>query len=252
VSDLLNIAVYRTESSAYLVPSGRIIAESSTELKRVGESHFSQRIDEYILNLRNVDFIDSAGLGVLVGLKVQCAKEKVQFLLLEPSRPMEQIFAVARLDSIFNIVRGAEAERIRARIEVEEYAVRFRGEADPQNQTLERESPSTSEEHAAMTVEQTSEAQVTELCREAIEKVRQAEYGRAVALYEKALQLDPDCLSALNNLAIVYEKKPAWMRKAIETWDKVRELSERLGDQKHLSRAQRRLDRLRTHFSEGD
>ena len=55
--------------------------------------------------------------------------------------------------------------------------------------------------------------QVDEHCRKAVELMRQGDYEKAVEKYLEALKIDPDYLPAYNNLAIVYEKRPAWRGK---------------------------------------
>src|SRR5690606_15910540 len=70
-------------------------------------------------------------------------------------------------------------------------------------------------------------------CTRAFEFMRQGLYDRSIQEYKNALEIDPDYLSAHNNLAIVYEKKPSWHKQAIEQWNKVLELSTLRGDHKH-------------------
>ena len=89
---------------------------------------------------------------------------------------------------------------------------------------------------------------VDELCRKAVELMRQGDYEKAVEHYLDAIKIDPEFLPAYNNLAIVYEKRPSWRSKAIETWEKVLELSQSVGDQKHIDRAQKHLSNLKTSF----
>ena len=74
---------------------------------------------------------------------------------------------------------------------------------------------------------------VDQHCREAVDFMRQGDYDRAAECYLQAIELDPEYLPAHNNLAIVYEKKPAWHQKAVQQWERVLELSTSEGDQKH-------------------
>jgi len=75
--------------------------------------------------------------------------------------------------------------------------------------------------------------------------MRQGSWEDSVREYRKALDIDTECLTALNNLAIVYEKRPSWIQQALETWQKVAEISKAKGDQKHIDRAQKHLASLR-------
>jgi len=256
VNDEIDVVVYKTDNTVSLVPHGRIFGDNGTVFRRVAETHLSNRIDQFIINLSNVGFIDSAGLGALVSLKGRCAENKVEFLVLNPPPPVAQIFAVARLDAIFNIVHGSEAAALSSSIETEENRVVLR---EASLETVEALQPVPSIGASAPTVaagvlaESDGDSEgdrVGALCREALERVRLGEYARAVDLYQEALALAPDCMPALNNLAIVYEKKPNWTVQAIETWEKVLALSHKLDDPKHIERAERRLHRLRGILSE--
>jgi tetratricopeptide (TPR) repeat protein len=82
---------------------------------------------------------------------------------------------------------------------------------------------------------------VEEQCRKAVEFMRQGNYESSIECYKEALNLDPDYLPALNNLAIVYEKQPSWHNLAIENWNRVLELSRQRNDEKHMDRAERHL-----------
>ena len=71
--------------------------------------------------------------------------------------------------------------------------------------------------------------------------MRQGNYESSIECYKSALELDPDYLPALNNLAIVYEKQPSWHTLAIENWRRVLEISRQRNDEKHIDRAERHL-----------
>jgi len=79
----------------------------------------------------------------------------------------------------------------------------------------------------------------------AFEAQRAGDYDRSADEYKKALELDPKNLVAHNNLAIVYEKKPSWIKQAIEQWERVLELSRARSDAKHEDRALKHLANLR-------
>ena len=93
------------------------------------------------------------------------------------------------------------------------------------------------------------EDQVEHHCAAAYEFMRQGDYERSIDEYKAALQLDPDNINANNNLAMLYEKKPSWHQQALDQWERVREISDRLGDPKHLDRAEKHLASLRRMIS---
>jgi tetratricopeptide (TPR) repeat protein len=95
-------------------------------------------------------------------------------------------------------------------------------------------------------VDEKSMKELVELhCGRAFEHMRKGAYEESIQEYRRALEYDPDYLPALNNLAIVYEKKPSWHAQAILHWEKVERLSATKGDPKHVERARKHLDNLR-------
>lgn len=88
------------------------------------------------------------------------------------------------------------------------------------------------------------DTKVRQFCEEAVDYIKKGDYPHAIDSYRRALGLDGDNLSALNNLGIVYEKRPEWYPQAVETWKRVLELSERARDEKHAGRARKHLDTL--------
>jgi len=72
--------------------------EKTNELFRSGMNHF-------ILDFKNCVFIDSTGLGVLVGLYKKCEEMNGSVNLISMSSQVRRVFEMTRLDGIFDIVR---------------------------------------------------------------------------------------------------------------------------------------------------
>jgi tetratricopeptide (TPR) repeat protein len=90
----------------------------------------------------------------------------------------------------------------------------------------------------------TPKERIDRYCKDAVEHMRRGDYESAVECYVESLKIQPEYLPALNNLAIVYEKKPQWQAEAIEAWQRVLAISSRNNDQKHIDRAQKHLQNL--------
>ncbi len=54
-----------------------------------------------VLNLKDVDFIDSAGLGMLLLLRDQCNQRNVHVELTQAQGQVEKIFLLSRFDQLF-------------------------------------------------------------------------------------------------------------------------------------------------------
>ena len=189
-------------------------------------------------------------------------------MLLQPARSVSDILYISKLDGIFDIMTGVEADMLKA--QMVQPANRFQqaslsdGErpgATPAPAEFPKATGSTFRAENA-SVDATSSVndgnpnntegldldpreKLEEFCRRAVEFMREGAFASSVEEYRKALALDPLYLPAMNNLAIVYEKQPSTIPMAIEQWEKVVDLSRQRGDQKHLDRAERHLVSLK-------
>lgn len=68
-------------------------------------SHPSERV---ILDMCNVEFLDSSGLGAVVGSMKQLGRErKLELAALTPA--VEKVFRITRMDRVFNIFDDVES-----------------------------------------------------------------------------------------------------------------------------------------------
>ena len=278
----MEIQIYKSGNNYLFHVRGRILLDECEFMKSALLPLISRGVDQVAVNLKDVDFIDSAGLGVLVGMKMTCSKNKVKLLLLSPSKNVTEILFVSKLDSIFEILTNSAADKLRQVMMVENNLVPMENASAPAVSHAAAESPRLSAiklEKAEMgnvqipsRVQASAEsgftsdsrfdvttppsaslgpdvrARIDDFCKSAVELMRQGDLDKAVDFYQKAIEIDPEYIPALNNLAIVFEKKPAWAGKAIETWERVLKISQHIGDQKHIDRAQKHLSGLRTNF----
>ncbi len=250
----MEMEIYQTRSDLYFLLRGRVVLEECDRLKTQCLPLINKGLDQVVVDLAKVDYIDSAGLGVLVGFKMTASKNKARIVLLQPSRSVSDILYISKLDGIFDILTGAEADVLKSQIVLEENRY-SRTPAVPASAPSERpenisvdtsaHGPEAQKGGKDSAGSPTVSEKLEEHCRRAVEFMRQGNYDLSVEEYRKALEIDPDYLPALNNLAIVYEKQPSWIPRAIEQWEKVLSLSQARGDQKHMDRAQRHLSSLR-------
>lgn len=105
--------IYKKERVLYLELGGKILLEHCEQIKNsVLPLLTSKQFDELMVNLKKVSYIDSAGLGMLVGFKMSSNKNKVKFTILSPSKEIQSILEVSKLTEIFPILEGYEAEMI--------------------------------------------------------------------------------------------------------------------------------------------
>ncbi len=260
---MLNISLYENGDRLLVRLSGRIVLDECDRLKSTLVSAIGPSVQRINLDLGGVDFIDSAGLGALVGIKVSANKHKARLALLSPSHSVNDILVVSKLDSLFDLVTGDDARQIVEELNKEEFSRTTDKSGDPPGP--KPATPAMPSERAAPQAEgrrgpavpppqaagaQAANLQLDQLCRQAIEHMRQGDYETAASCYEQAIEIDPTYIAAQNNLAIVYERRPDWTAKAIAQWEKVLEMSRENNDQKHIDRAIKHLETLRAKQEE--
>lgn len=248
MSDGFQIEAYRNGRELLIVLRGRLVLRHCGDAKTRLISLFTPQVDQIYLYLGDLEFLDSAGLGVLVGLKMAANKNKAQLTFLSPPSRVEDIFRVSKLHTIFDIRTGSEADVVCAGLRKNDYCL-WRDRKDSNQTAYKTDIPDTGGSAASGLTEFNASREtefnvdrIKQLCDNAVEFIRQADYKRAIETYQEILQLDPNNMTALNNLGIVYEKRPEWYPLAVEVWQKVLRISESDNDQKHRLRAQKHLE----------
>lgn len=231
--------IYQADKELLVSLKGRVVLEDLAQLKTSILPRIVRGIESVYVDLKRVDYVDSAGLGLLIGFKMQAKSQGAGISLLDPNRTVSDVLAISRIDGIFEILSGRDAAEIRDRIAVDS---NLRGKS--------AEGGSAAGNLPQVNVDGTFQAEedgnqvreaVEEHCRTAVEAMRQGNYEQSIESYKSALELDPDYLPALNNLAIVYEKQPVWHDMARDIWRRVLDVSRARNDAKHMDRADRHL-----------
>src|SRR5690606_32215590 len=113
---IMDLRIFENSGQLLFHISGRIVLDECDRLKSSILQFMNPKVTQLYLDLSKVDFIDSAGLGALVGIKVSANKHRAKLAIISPSRGVSDILTVSKLDSIFEIVTGGDAEQIVARI----------------------------------------------------------------------------------------------------------------------------------------
>jgi anti-anti-sigma factor len=109
-----SIRAYRNSSAIMIELNGVLRMQNSEELKQHLMSCMTNEVKKYYINLAKLTEIDSAGLGVLIGLHMTARKKKIDFLLASPTEPQMKLFAMTRVNTIFSVIGGIEAETVMA------------------------------------------------------------------------------------------------------------------------------------------
>jgi anti-anti-sigma factor len=225
---------------------GRFVLDERESLKKSVLAALSPAVSHVLIDLSKTEFIDSAGLGVLVGIKIKSNQIKARMSLINPSTQVRDVLLMSRLDEIFETATGSEASTLVSSVASPESLVCTVGIMSRKSTPAEPPAELKIEEPRAPRQEaEAVDEQIEELCRQAAEALRRGDYDESVRFYRMGLEKNANYLPARNNLAIVYEKRPEWRQKAIDEWQTVLRLSEQLGDPKHRERAEKHLQALR-------
>jgi len=88
---------------------GRLDLRTAPELRAQVAAALIAGPGSMIIDLSDVEFIDSSGLGVLIGLHKQAAARGGRLTIVPPTGSAGQIFALTRTESFFNIVPNHHA-----------------------------------------------------------------------------------------------------------------------------------------------
>jgi anti-sigma B factor antagonist len=106
VSGLL-IAADTTPSESVVHCSGKIASNTIQQLKAAVKPLFSKS-KTVVLDLTNVTYMDSSGLGAIVGLYISAKTAKSRLKLINLSARLKEIFSITRLGQVMAEGRDPE------------------------------------------------------------------------------------------------------------------------------------------------
>jgi anti-sigma B factor antagonist len=108
----LNISNKQVGDVSVVALRGRIIlGEGSSALREKVKNLVGDGKKKIVLNMTNVTYIDSAGLGTLVAAHVSAKKEGTVLLLSDLGTKFHEVMQVTRLLTVFNVF-ATEADAI--------------------------------------------------------------------------------------------------------------------------------------------
>ncbi len=89
--------------------SGELDLSTVPELRRAIRGLIEETQVNFVINLTNLDFIDSSGLGVLVGGLARVREKQGEIKLVCANRRILRVFEMTRLTQLFEIYDAEEA-----------------------------------------------------------------------------------------------------------------------------------------------
>ena len=102
---LMNVIDSKIEDGTLhlVVKTVRLDAASSREFKKESEAHFRDPVERVTVDLGSVEFIDSSGVGALLGIYKRLPRERPVVKLLHATPPVQAVIELLRLHRIFEL-----------------------------------------------------------------------------------------------------------------------------------------------------
>lgn len=84
--------------------SGKFTFSDHANFKQLFESFADDKVNQVVVDMADVEFIDSAGLGILLLARDEGEKASVKLSLKEPKGQVKKMFEVSRFYEFFDIV----------------------------------------------------------------------------------------------------------------------------------------------------
>ena len=92
------------KNDAFVVTiQGRLDMETSTEFNTIMEGYLEANFTPFILNCKDLEYINSSGLTSFVHLSQMLESFHLQFLICELQPPVQEVIDIAGMSDHFNI-----------------------------------------------------------------------------------------------------------------------------------------------------
>jgi len=107
----LGVRTERDPDATILYLNGEIDLRTSPRLRDAFLNLIEQKPAKIILDLSEVGYIDSSGVGTIVELKRKTARHKSKVILVALQPRVRSLFEITRLDAFFDIVETLDEAR---------------------------------------------------------------------------------------------------------------------------------------------
>jgi anti-sigma B factor antagonist len=101
----MEIKVHNEDKGKRVVISGEIDMHTSPELRKVLLKCTKDKVSPIVVDLKDVSYLDSSAIATLVEALKAVMTYKGHLVLCNLSKRVQEIFAFAKLDKVFQIVK---------------------------------------------------------------------------------------------------------------------------------------------------
>ena len=107
--ELFSLKIYK-DGIALIELNERLARESVIAFRQRAVSYIEDnKVDNLIIDLTNLNWIDSAGIGVLMVIFKLINNKNGVLVFVNPNKQISEIFSILKLNQIFQIVDSVEA-----------------------------------------------------------------------------------------------------------------------------------------------
>jgi anti-sigma B factor antagonist len=112
----MKIAEYVGNNIVILEPHGRLTIETTQQFRQAIAKRIGEGWSRMIIDLQNVNYVDSAGLGALVAAYTSCHRRNMRLVLVRVFGKNRELLRVTKLLTVFDVYDTTlDAERSFAR-----------------------------------------------------------------------------------------------------------------------------------------
>ena len=104
----LEMELTGTDDIAVLKLAGQIDSYTAEEISKIIETHINNGNFKVIVDLTNVDYLDSAGLSALINAKTKLGKHTGDLRIVGLKGKAKEVFDLAGLTELFNLFESRE------------------------------------------------------------------------------------------------------------------------------------------------
>jgi anti-sigma B factor antagonist len=99
----LTITVIQDEGALRLMVAGELDLHTVPQLQQALDTSYGLPHEAFVIDLRHLDFIDSAGLALLIGAHRRLGKDRTLTLLVSTEGQVHQVLELSSFDRFFHI-----------------------------------------------------------------------------------------------------------------------------------------------------
>ncbi|NBO17628.1 MAG: anti-sigma factor antagonist [Proteobacteria bacterium] len=100
----MEYVINQQDSTRRIVMSGQFTFSDNQKFKQVLALLDDSQMKALVVDFTEVDFIDSAGLGMLLLLRDECQARNIAISIAAAKGQVEKIFLISKFDQLFSMV----------------------------------------------------------------------------------------------------------------------------------------------------